>query len=85
MGEQPSAKQRVLLIDEGAGERYEYLVQKGREIFGNSSLVNPDTEITPEDLDFISLFHREASPTNPNYPWRVGREEGRNLDKCTLR
>lgn len=74
-------KRPLVITDKEARNRYEYVVQKGKEIFENSALVDPAKEITQNDLDLIVLFHREVSPTNSNHPWRMRREEGRAIER----
>jgi len=59
------------LVDVEAGERFRYVESVGVEMFKGSGLVDPQKEITREDIELIDQFHETVSPVNPDKPWRL--------------
>lgn len=68
------------LFDLEAGERFDYVVEKGKKIFKSSALLDDRKQITTAELGLIEQFHREVSPTNPANPWRLVKED-RSVEK----
>jgi hypothetical protein len=64
-----------LLIDKEAGERFTFVVRKGREMFNNSPLLDSGRPISYADLEPITSFHKEVSPQNPQHPFRLDKKE----------
>lgn len=62
-------------VDKPAQERFRFVIEKGKEIFANSALVNPSTRIGGEDIELIAEFHKEVAPTNPSNSWRLQKED----------
>lgn len=66
-------------VDREAGERFDYLVEVGREMFAGTGLVDPAKEITRQDLQTIADFHRKVSPENPEHPYRTDKKTPEEL------
>lgn len=67
----PDNFQGRVLVDNAAGERYNFIVTEGSNIFSKSPLTINGAPITAQDVALIDQFHTAVSPTNPAHPWRL--------------
>jgi len=72
------------LVDQESIDRYHYVATKGREIFGESAIVNPLLPLTSADLVLVSQFHREVSPKNPQAPFKLTNVMERGQDPSSF-
>lgn len=60
-----------VIVDREAGERFLFVVDKGRELFAGSALFDVKKEVTAQDVELIGKFYRAVAPTNLDNPWRL--------------
>lgn len=79
MNAETSERPRIL-VDTEAQERFNRIVEVGKQIFADSALVDSSKPITQEDLDKIATFHKDVAPTNPDNLFRVEKGD-RSLER----